>query len=234
MKILSLLSTLLFAMPLWATEDLYPEIREIDPGLYAAKIPHRDDFGDRALYCVMEALTSDNLEYWEKYVEVQNGARAISMVGSMERDGKPIQEGSLGGGSAHFKLVLRDASLYYTEVWVAYITSDARIRHNDETRYYDARNLDEVSYGHWKDDPEGAGNPFAKHIQMFMTVTSSKDALITSHMGIAASIEATVIGRPKDISLDLHSFAAKVMLKRNPARRFMMNAPPFSHGKNNV
>jgi hypothetical protein len=232
MKILSLLSTLLFAMPLWATEDLYPEIREVDPGLYAAKIPHRDDFGDRALYCVMEMVTFSNLPHWQKYAEVQNNPRAVGVGFSLRKpDGTRVQEGTLGDGSGHFKRVLNEADLYSTEVWVAYITTDSHIRHNDETLHYKADDLDAVNnfyQGTWVGDPEDAGNSFAKHIQMFVTVTSSKEALLTSHMGVAASVEGTMVRRPKGISLDLHSFAAKVMLKRNSARRFMIHAPVFA------
>jgi hypothetical protein len=59
---------------------------------------------------------------------------------------------------------------------------------------------------------------------MFVTITSSPEALITSHMGIASSLEG-VGNRSKGTSIDLHSFAARVMLIRKPDRKYMVTAP---------
>jgi hypothetical protein len=70
--------------------------------------------------------------------------------------------------------------------------------------------------------PENDGD----NIRMFVTVVSSSEALITTHMGISASFEAMEDdNREKGISIDLHSFAARVMLMRNPNRKYMITTP---------
>ncbi|HBL98562.1 TPA: hypothetical protein DDZ86_02870 [Candidatus Dependentiae bacterium] len=107
------------------------------------------------------------------------------------------------------------SSLY--ELWVCYVTDDSDPRPFSIPRF--------SSYKHplSKEDVEEGIDP-ANHIKMFVTVTSNPKALITSHIGVSMSSESTFNSIP-GISMDLHSFAAKVMLIRNPARRFMINAP---------
>lgn len=104
-------------------------------------------------------------------------------------------------GSARFKDVLENVSFIDNEIWVAYITDDK--------------------------DPKPIKNQqelMAKRIKMFMTVMSSPKALLTTHMGISKSIEALLEKTPS-LSMDLHSFAAKVMLKKNPERKYLMTSP---------
>jgi hypothetical protein len=139
------------------------------------------------------------------------------MVGRMvDESGKPLQKGSTGDGSLLFLSVLNEISYQDNEIWVAYITK-ADTPHKVDNRFED----------YSVNDVDDSLHSFAKDIEMFVTVTSSSNALITSHMGIATSIEG-VRTRQKGTSLDLHSFAAKVMLMRNPARKFMVNTPAFA------
>lgn len=106
-------------------------------------------------------------------------------------------------GILHAKLVLEQVNISKNDVWMAYVTSNP--------------------------DPhpilQGAGYAFANDIKMFVTVTSSPNALITSHMGISLSAEGSTDKEAKGISMDLHSFGAKVMKMLNPARSLMVNAP---------
>ena len=77
--------------------------------------------------------------------------------------------------------------------------------------------------GYTQDNFQACNDDFAKNIKMIMTVTSSKGAFITHHMGISESTESILIGaRPKGISIDLHSLGAKIMLMRNPERIYMI------------
>lgn len=162
------------------------------------------------LWLVMERITPDNLGLWRQYIKVQNNLRAVQFA-------YPSSKGSPTDGSSHFSLVLDDVSLTKNEVWAAYITkADFPLRiAQGLSPYYSV----EISVN--------KSDPFAKDIEMFVTVTSSEQALITSHMGIASTLEGATT-RQKGTSLDLHSFAAKVMLMRNPDRRFMINAPVFA------
>ena len=106
-------------------------------------------------------------------------------------------------GSDHFRRVLGEISRLESEIWVAYVT------HNQNPEKH-----------------RGSGGSDGD-IEMFVTVTSTPEALITSHMGVSTSRASLKRSskRPKGISIDLHSFAAKVMLMQNPKRRYMVNAP---------
>jgi hypothetical protein len=73
------------------------------------------------------------------------------------------------------------------------------------------------------------GIDFAKHIKMFVTVTSSLNAIFITYMGVTASIEGVRSGT-RGISFDLHSFAAKIMLMRNPKRLYQINQPVLQMG----
>ena len=107
------------------------------------------------------------------------------------------RKGTTADGSCHFLRVLKESS-GTNSTWIAYITSDPN-PHPEQCVNFDA-------------------------IKMFVTVTSNTGALITSHMGIAASVNGVENG-PRGLSVDLHSFAAKVMLMMNPNCKYMVNAP---------
>lgn len=203
--------------PVWASaeivldsgEHLYPHIQKVDNGLYFAKMKGQH------LYLAMERVTKDNIRQWRQYAAVQSNPRVVGWASTLvDSDGSRRQGGSTGDGAAHFGLVLDHSGLTSDEVWVAYVTSDKDPKHiPDRMTVYSAEDVYPKPHG------------FASHIKMYVTVTSSPQALITSHMGIAASAEGVKGNRPKGISVPLHSFAAQVMKRRNPDRRYMVNAP---------
>ncbi len=184
---------------------LYPSIRKITNTLYSSRIPEKN------LTLVMERIDARTQPLWEKYISVQSSN--CLFVNDQKK------EGSTARGSFQFGRVLNQVSYIENEMWVAYITkTDKPKAISDSMRWCSEQNVIQCS------------DPFAKDIEMFMTVTSSPKALITSHMGIASSVEG-VKNRTKGTSIDLHSFAAKVMLMRNPRRRFMVTAPVYAMEK---
>ena len=194
--------------------DLYPGIHKVDNELYWAPMAKHP-----GLFLVMERVTRRNLDLWCQYARIQHQfAEKDSRKTTRKNEaGQVLPPLPPLAGIHHFELVLEDSksdkiSLNHNEVWVAYITSDEAPQHIPD---------------YMKNYSNGKGFPFAQSIKMFVTIASSKEALLTSHMGISYSVESTFQKRPPQISMDLHSFGAQVMRRRNPERRFMMNAPVF-------
>ena len=105
-------------------------------------------------------------------------------------------------GNLHFKNALNQASYRENEVWVAYATTHV-----------------EQEYNALKSDK----------MLIFMSVISSPKALVTTHMGISKTEEAQRNPvNSRGLSMYLHSFAAKVMLQRNPSRQFMVTVPAYT------
>ena len=186
------------------------DIQQIDENFYVGKMP------SKKLWLAMERIDDSNFSLWKHYVSVQSHPRSSTFAEHLvDKDNNPLQKGSIGGASFLANAILNDVSYVDNEIWVAYITKAAIPQKiPNDIISYNAENV------------MSCNKPFAKDIEMFMTVTSSPQALITSHMGIAASVEG-VRDRAKGTSLDLHSFTAKVMLKRKPERKYMVNAPLF-------
>lgn len=152
------------------------------------------------LWLVMERVDHSTVPLWRQYGLVQSDAKGYNH-----------------SGSGHFYGVLTKTSYEGNEIWVAYITKAEKPEKIPGTiKYYKVEDLETEK-----------GRPFTKDIEMFVTVTSNPNALITSNMGISASVEAQMRKRTKGISGDLLSFTAKVMLMRNPERKFMVNAPTY-------
>ncbi|MDF3034690.1 MAG: hypothetical protein K0R76_1644 [Alphaproteobacteria bacterium] len=149
-----------------------------------------------SLHLVMERITSKNIALWKNYARAQQD--------KVKNPGHRLH--MLYPGSHYFyKVLSAEPALWYrNEVWVAYVT---------ESHPEPISNLTNVKL-------------YTKNIKMFVTVTSKPDALLTSHMGIAASVEhMSSPTRHSQLSLPLHAFAAQVMLNRNPKRLYMVNAP---------
>ena len=180
--------------------NLYPTIKKINENLYSGKIPNTN------LTVVMERIDKDNYKQWYKYIQIQSNPRVIEYVSNFNQ-----LAGTTGDGTLHFKLVLEEVNYTNNELWIAYITKSKLIESIPDMYFYSAGNMDE--------------EPFTNNIEMIMTVVSNPNALITSHMGIAMTAETVKFGRTKGTSVDLHSFAAKVMLMRNPNRKYMVNTP---------
>ncbi|MEI8295665.1 MAG: hypothetical protein WCG04_03985 [Alphaproteobacteria bacterium] len=178
------------------------DIVQKDPNFYVSKIK------DRPLWLVMERITDDNYTDWKKYALQQDNQR-FHIRNTMGRD-----------GTNHFFQVFKETSYRDNEIWVAYVTRERNPQPNP------VKNLPQLSNENLTDD----------RLDMFVTVTSNPNALITSHMGVSLTIANFLrITKHKNgserISMDLHSFAAKVMLMRNPELRYMVNAPTAGMGR---
>lgn len=219
----------LFILPLNAAtdpgEDLYPHIKKVSDSFYYAKMK------GHPLFLVLERVTSENDQVWKKYAVVQN-----SVLNELERDNGALTNNkdtkldpfvlALREGLGHFEEALFEVSLDKNELWVAYVTNLSKPRPITKQEMDDYQAF--YNFGYRTRSPSGPiKNPEAvKNIKMFVTITSSPTALLTTHMGVAASLDSALDeNRPKGISVPLHSFAAQVMRRRKPERRYMMNAP---------
>lgn len=170
---------------------------------YTAKIKDKD------LWLAMERIDDNTQPRWLSYAQAQSDPSVLRITSDLTTR-------STGSGAHYFLRVLEGTDHTLNEIWVAYITKQTPEPIPSEMG----------SYSHKRVLSPPA---FAKNIEMFLTVTSSPQALLTTHLGIEASFESIYFQtRTKGISLDLHSFAAKVMLGLNPERRFMVNAPAFT------
>lgn len=175
-------------------------ITQVDDGLYTAKIVNRP------LWLVMEKIDDKNLEFWQKYAGVQDNPRVL--LDLFQRFPKYSSD-----GADHFASVLSKVDPNKNEIWVAYVTSGEKPRHitkEDVDGYFDPSYKTKTG--------------FFDNIVMFVTIASSPQALITSHMGVSASYEG-LMRDIRGVSKDLHSFGAKVTIMRNPDRKYMVNAP---------
>lgn len=181
----------------------FSQITETDNGhFYVAQ------FKDRPLKVVMERITYKSHKDWKTYAKVQGNGRVLDIVS------QKLKSGTTADGAGHFESVLDYPYVKDRETWVTYITDIAQPKFDEHK--FELYNVDQVY------KPRTA----AGNIKMFMTVTSSPNAKITTHMGISLSAES-VFQTPRytNLSMDLHAFAAKVMLKRNPERLFMITSP---------
>ncbi len=193
-------------------EALYPNIVKKTDDLYVAQMPDHD------LRLVMERVNDRNVGRWRSYAGIQSHEEVIRHFnGHVDKNQQQL---SLQEGSGHFCSVLRRVSCSENEIWIAYVSEEKNPEGIPTDFYYSVRNATHPTTG-----------SFPSSIKMFVTVTSNPNALLTSHMGIAASVEGALGQRPRGISVDLHSFGAKVMRMRNPDRRFMINAPAFAMEK---
>ena len=188
-------SVLIFSFSLFS-DHLYPEIKKINEDFYVAKIK------DRELFLVAERVGANNIPAWQQYAAIQDNDRITTL------NAKRLK-GYTNDGSRHFKKVLDNFGSLKNknEVWVLFVTSDK----NPEP------GQSEVLESYYTETMEEFA--FARKIAMFTTVTTSKNALITTHLGISASYEG-IQANIRGISIDFNSFGAKVMLMRNPERKF--------------
>lgn len=190
---------------------LFSDVISLNNDLYVGNVAD-------GLYLGMERIGPDNIEKWLEYAAVQKEIGDI-----LGPDYIPSTV-----GSDYFLRVLRswrDGTIARdNELWVAYASNRPITGRADFTGSYDyvgARRRFHAS----------VCNP---SIEMFVTVVTSPDALITSHMGISRTWESALRlheerssagGKKRGLAIPLHSFAAKIMLLRNPGRRYMLTAP---------
>ncbi len=197
-------------------KDRFPDIHKISNGMYMGKMCSKSLFAREDLYLVMERLDKTNLTCWKEYMgmQVRRQKRYRSSTGAKVYTGT---------GSEEALRVINDGLHAPEEKWMAYITYEATpIKIVDATASWE----NYLGSGH---SQQKEYIEFAKKIVMFTTVTASPEALIGTPMGIARAVDARhevhSPFRPKYISIDLLSFIAKVLLMRNPERKFMINAP---------
>lgn len=186
----------------------------------------------------MEQVTDENKESWINYFTVQNNPRVVSFAATYKSG---IQKGSIGNGAGYAKSVLENTSLP-NQNYIAYITSNPVLRATDRHSYftYSSDDIDAVWHGiyatekediqHWLENRDStlerfSGNRFARDIKMYVTITTSPDALITSDMGITPTVESVLTGRPKNISITLYALAARVMQEIDPKKQYMLTVP---------
>lgn len=182
---------------------------EVNPNYYKAKI------ADQNLWLVMERVTDLNRKDWLNFIDVQSHSDIVETASRNLKNG-----GSTSAGSFHFRDALTSVYHQKNEVWVAYITAISNPQ--PLTRKFENYTCDDAV-------PENGEFfrklTFANRLKMFVTIVSSPNAKITSHMGIAFPCESTFFPKKKGLSMHLHSFAAKVMKVRNPERHFMLGEP---------
>ncbi len=193
--------------------NLFPEIKKVNDNFYVGKMKGRD------LWMVMERVHEWNVLDWQNYAKVQSNGHVVNYSANFMKNFN-------SDGVAHFAKVLNTVSFDTSspwevhklwidnEVWVAYVTGDAHPMPIEKSKMFNYTTENVL-------DQKIA---FAKNLYMYVTITTSPKALITSHMGVSASAEGLAKG-VRGISMDLHSFAGKVMLMRNTDRKYMINAP---------
>lgn len=195
------------------------DINQINDNLYIAKSKRADD-----VYFVMERLTDDKRNIWEKYIlDLSN---ALTFFKKNKND--PIYIGLdkkindiFHGGTEPFIKGIREAyfgreiKAYFkengntNEVWVVYV------------------------YSHKEPPLEGLKENLFNHIEVAFTVLTSKDSPFTSHMGIHRSFRYLLNNRDDKeqfpihgrISVPLHAFAGKIMHIRYPDKLYMITVP---------
>ncbi|MGI4851192.1 MAG: hypothetical protein ACRYGR_04560 [Janthinobacterium lividum] len=165
------------------------------------------DLIDKKARLIMERLDDNNIERWKNFASDEVTYGSELKISSAEKQ-KVTFSGFANDGAGHFKRVIDlypsiNDGINNNQIWIAYITDNF-----DLTKQ-------KLNYKEWE-----------KSILYNMTVVTSPDALITSHMGISKTthgVEKNFRGN----SVGLHQFAAKIMLSLNSERRFMINAPAW-------
>ncbi len=195
------------------TLNFQDEIQEIIPDkFYIAKIK------DNNLYGVIERLSDENIEDWKRYAHVQISSYKI---------GQEYLSHFNDSGSSYFYKVIEEKSHKDNEIWIIYLTSNSTpIYDPKKFQFYTINTIDE--YKKITDAKSFFSVP--TDIKIFTTITSHRNALISSHMGISKTIESIINSfkkseKYKTISMDLHSLGAKFILMKDPKKRLMITAP---------
>jgi len=196
-------------------EHLYPNMKKITDTFYKAE----EIINGKHYYVCAERLTSANLHLYRNYFAVQGNETLNKMPLPSTMGIHQLQQGSIFAHHA-----LREALSIDEEKWVIYVTDDPHSAGiTADMQNYNVDHLMRIL----EKQQIGAEFNFANHIKMFVTATTSPDAFAVSPVGIAASIESFFLpDSPKDIAIDyVLANMARVMLKRNPDRLYMINAP---------
>lgn len=151
---------------------------------------------EKGLYLVMEKVNHNNIDFWREYANTQT-----RMAGSFQA----MYGIKTAEGSDHFKSVLATDAYKNHDLFVAYATTTDPFSEDSE-------NISKKTK--------------FNNIYIFVSIISKPNAILSSHLGIALALfSLDPKHRKQGLSLPLHAFAARVMRMRNPALRFMINAP---------
>ena len=213
-SLFKLIALIFLGQSLCATATIEEVVKDT---FYVGKTSSKPD-----LTFVMERVSDENIKDWQHYATEQSNNQSFKIAAEYDRSFN-------GDGSGHFKKVLSETSYRDNEIWIAYITTQQNPNYTSKKFYNYESECSFITHIKRKVDPSRRIPDYCtqgQNILMFVTITSSPSALITSHMGISKTAEAIINGNEhKGISMDIHSFGAQVMLLRNPNRRFMVNAP---------
>lgn len=154
------------------------------------------------LFFVMERFGETNGDFWIKFLSKENKLAARSFKKCSDKTLQNLVTGTTGSvESLKTHLLVRDCIPH--ELWILYAS------------------VKSVS----------DGTPFSSdNIEMTCTVSTTPDAPFVNHMGIArtmrfAAYEIDTIRTHSNISMNLHSFGAKVMKIRYPEKIYMITTP---------
>ncbi len=153
------------------------------------------------LYFVLQRVDKSNESFWSRFSRKQQqlDTELRRNNSKIYQENKAIVDGFYRGLKG-FNESLNFTNNKEAEIWVAYasytpVSKRGKVKEED--------------------------------IEMFVTVTTSKNIPFVTHMGIARSMSSISLEKPKHkgLSVQLHSFAAKVIKKRYPQKRYMITVP---------
>ena len=199
-----------------AEVDLSNSIKEVVPDVfYTAKLPEYPN----ATF-VFERLSVKNQKKWKGFIKkelepFEKGANWYNRElpsGFIEekKEKHTIPKAFNSEGAIFFNEAMNHSDNLLknnNEIWITYITAEKDILYSPKSK--------------------------PKKILMYVAVITSKDALISTHMGVSRSFYSFDKEAPQysRMSMPLHSFAAQALLFRDPNKVYMMTFPSFGMEK---
>ena len=163
-------------------------------------------------YFVLEKLCENNIQFWKNYNKYQHIATVHSSFVKVDKEGT-VRYG-ISDGIESFKLALELYNLQNNyDIWIAYCKSTSFIDTNNDTLLFNLTIEDFARQGGYYSNFGGINE---KYDNIIITVTMCIDKLspITTHMGISKNYlyfgGYENFTSPKNISMYIHSFMAKV------------------------
>lgn len=173
--------------------------------------------GKPGLNVVMEQLNYDNHSLWSAYGRKQASYHGLAAARHKDRAGSYV---AVSDGSDHFRDVINEWPIADAVTWVTYVTRQNPpipiTQANMEN--YDLVDLSKLLPHHF---------PFAQNIEMFVTVTTVPSSPVAVHLGIAFTVERA-LDRSGGLSIPMHAFAARVLMRQNPQKRYLLFTPADS------
>ncbi len=160
----------------------------------------------KSMWLVAQKLTDSNIRFWRHYAKEQTNSGAVNLANSVNKHFNV-------DGSMHFDMVLSTV-FPHADTYICYVTNVRPKRIEDIAM--ESYNPIQTNYSD--------RTHYASNILMFVTANTHAESLLAAHMGISSSIESILEG-VRGLSVDLHSFAAKVLLISNPKIIYMITCP---------